>query len=173
MVTGASTADLAVILVDARKGMLPQTRRHTLLVSLLGIHASCSPSTRWIWSARPGDVRPHRRRSTASSRPGLGLAGIAAIPISALRGDNVPVSSENMPWYDGPSLAEYLDTVEVDRDAVSGPFRLAVQTVTGPDLDFRGYAGVVAGGTVRPGDEVRVLPSGAIGHGGADRDLGR
>ena len=92
---------------------------------------------------------------------GLGLTAVQAIPLSALRGDNVLVAGENMPWYDGPSVAEYLETVEVDRDAVSGPFRLAVQTVIRPDLDFRGYAGIIAGGTVRPGDEVRVLPSGA------------
>jgi bifunctional enzyme CysN/CysC len=92
---------------------------------------------------------------------GLGLTGIEAIPISALRGDNVVEPAPAMSWYDGPPLLSFLETVEAGSDAAVGPFRLPVQLVTRPDLDFRGYAGIIAGGTVRPGDEVRVLPSGA------------
>ncbi|HEY7814939.1 MAG TPA: adenylyl-sulfate kinase, partial [Nakamurella sp.] len=92
---------------------------------------------------------------------GLGLTGIEAIPISALRGDNVVEPAPAMPWYDGPPLLSFLETVEAGADAAGGPFRLPVQLVTRPDLDFRGYAGIIAGGTVRPCDEVRVLPSGA------------
>ena len=119
MVTGASTADVAVILVDARKGVLTQTRRHTLHRRRCSASStSCSPSTSWTWSATT------RRCSTASwpdyreFAAGLGLTDITAIPISALRGDNVVEPSANTPWYDGPPLLEYLETVEVDQDAV-------------------------------------------------------
>ena len=161
MVTGASTADVAVILVDARKGVLTQTRRHTFIVSLLGIKHIVLAVNKLDLVGYDQTVFHRIVAEYREFAASLGLDGIAAIPISALRGDNVLVAGENMPWYDGPSLAEYLDTVEVDRDAVSGPFRLAVQTVIRPDLDFRGYAGIVASGTVRPGDEVRVLPSSA------------
>jgi bifunctional enzyme CysN/CysC len=161
MVTGASTADAAVILVDARKGVLTQTRRHTFIVSLLGIkHIALAVNKLDLvgYSQEVFDrIAAEYRRFAA----GLGLTGIQAIPLSALLGDNVLVPGENTPWYDGPSLAEYLETVEVDAGAVGGPFRLAVQTVIRPDLDFRGYAGIVTGGTVRPGEEVQVLPSGA------------
>jgi bifunctional enzyme CysN/CysC len=160
MVTGASTADVAVILVDARKGVLTQTRRHTFIVSLLGIKHI-------VLAVNKLDLVGYDRaafdRITADYRlfaAGLGLTGIAAIPISALRGDNVLEPGPNTPWYDGPTLAAYLETVEPGQDAASGPFRLPVQLVTRPDLDFRGYAGIVAGGAVHPGDEVQVLPSG-------------
>jgi bifunctional enzyme CysN/CysC len=161
MVTGASTADVAVILVDARKGVLTQTRRHTFIVSLLGIkHVALAVNKLDL----VGYDRAVFDRITADYREfaaGLGLTGIQAIPISALRGDNVLAAGTNTPWYDGPTLAAYLETVEVGQDAVRGPLRLQVQLVTRPDLDFRGYAGIIAGGSVRPGDEVRVLPSGA------------
>ena len=161
MVTGASTADAAVILVDARKGVLTQTKRHTFIVSLLGIkHIALAVNKLDLvgYSQQVFDRIVAEYRQFAA---GLGLTGIQAIPLSALLGDNILVPGGNTPWYDGPSLAEYLETVEVDAGAVGGPFRLAVQTVIRPDLDFRGYAGIIASGTVRPGDEVRVLPSGA------------
>jgi bifunctional enzyme CysN/CysC len=160
MVTGASTADVAVILVDARKGVLTQTRRHTFIVSLLGIkHVALAVNKLDLvgYDQAVFDRIAADYRGFAAS---LGLTNIQAIPISALRGDNVVEPGTNTPWYDGPPLAAYLETVEVGQDAVSGPFRLPVQLVTRPDLDFRGYAGIIAGGAVRPGDEVRVLPSG-------------
>jgi bifunctional enzyme CysN/CysC len=160
MVTGASTADAAVILVDARKGVLTQTRRHTFIVSLLGIkHVALAVNKLDLVGYRQ-EVFDRIVAEYREFAAGLGLASIQPIPLSALRGDNVLAAGQNMPWYDGPTLAEYLETVEAGRDAASGPFRLAVQTVIRPDLDFRGYAGIIAGGTVRPGDEVRVLPSG-------------
>jgi bifunctional enzyme CysN/CysC len=161
MVTGASTADVAVILVDARKGVLTQTKRHSFIVSLLGIkHVALAVNKLDLVGydqAVFDRIAADYRRFAA----GLGLTSIQAIPISALRGDNVLAAGANTPWYDGPTLAAYLETAEVGQDAVSGPFRLQVQLVTRPDLDFRGYAGMIAGGRVRPGDEIRMLPSGA------------
>jgi bifunctional enzyme CysN/CysC len=161
MVTGASTADVAVILVDARKGVLTQTRRHSYLVSLLGIR-------RVVVAINKMDLVDYSQKvflgieaQYRSFAEQLGLVDIAAIPLSALRGDNMVVASERMPWYHGPTLLGYLETVEVDesrqRDA---PFRLPVQWVNRPNLDFRGYCGMVTSGTVRPGDRVRVQPSG-------------
>jgi bifunctional enzyme CysN/CysC len=161
MVTGASTADVAVILVDARKGVLTQTRRHSFIVSLLGIrHVALAVNKLDLVGYEQAvfdRIEADYRRFAA----GLGLTSIQAIPISALRGDNVLAAGPNTPWYEGPTLAAYLETVEVGQDAASGPFRLQMQLVIRPDLDFRGYAGIIGGGRVRPGDEIRVLPSGA------------
>src|ERR1700733_12797074 len=137
MVTGASTADVAVILVDARKGVLTQTRRHTFIVSLLGIRHVALAVNKLDLVGYDQDVFDRIVAEYREFAAGLGLAGIQAAPPSAVRGDNVLVAGGNMPWYDGPSLAEYLETVEVDSGAVSGPFRLAVQAVIRPDLDFR------------------------------------
>jgi len=161
MATGASTADVAVILADARKGVLTQTRRHSFIVSLLGIkHVALAVNKMDLvgydqatFDGITADYRAFADR--------LGLTDVTAIPISALRGDNVVEPSPGISWYDGAPLLSYLETVEAGQEAVSGPFRLPVQLVTRPDLDFRGYAGIIAGGSVRPGDEVRVLPSGA------------
>jgi len=161
MVTGASTADCAVILIDARKGVLTQTRRHTYLVSLLGIrHVAVAVNKMDLvdWSeqtfaAIERDYRHFARR--------IGLEDATCIPLSGLRGDNTTARSERMPWYGGPTLLEYLETVEIDQErAERGPFRLPVQWVNRPNLDFRGFAGTIAGGTVAPGDRVVVLPSG-------------
>ena len=160
MVTGASTADAAVILVDARKGVLTQTRRHTFIVSLLGIKHIALAVNKLDLAGYSQEVFDRIVAEYREFAAALGVAGIQPIPLSALLGDNVLVPGENMPWYEGPTLAGYLETVEVGGDAAGGPFRLAVQAVIRPDLDFRGYAGMIAGGTVRPGDEVRVLPSG-------------
>jgi bifunctional enzyme CysN/CysC len=160
MVTGASTADVAVILVDARKGLLTQTRRHSFIVSLLGIKHVALAVNKLDLVGYDQAVFDRIAADYREFAAGLGLAGVQAIPVSALRGDNVLAPGTNTPWYDGPTLAGYLDTVEVGEDAARGPFRLPVQLVTRPDLDFRGYAGLIEGGTVRPGDEVRVLPSG-------------
>ena len=161
MVTGASTADVAVILVDARKGVLTQTRRHSFIVALLGIKHVVLAVNKMDLAGYDQAVFDRIAADYREFAAGLGLTDITAIPISALRGDNVVESGPSMPWYDGPPLATYLETVEAGRDAVTGPFRLPVQLVTRPDPGFRGYAGIITGGTVRPGDEVRVLPSAA------------
>jgi bifunctional enzyme CysN/CysC len=160
MVTGASTADVAVILVDARKGVLTQTRRHSYIVSLLGIKRVALAVNKLDLVGYDQAVFDRITADYREFATGLGLTSVQAIPVSALRGDNVLEHGANTPWYHGPPLAAYLETVEVGQDAVSGPFRLPVQQVTRPDLDFRGYAGIIAGGAVRPGDEVRALPSG-------------
>ena len=161
MVTGASTADLAVILIDARKGVLTQTRRHSYLVHLLGIrHIVLAVNKMDLvgYDQATFDAIVADYRAFADS---IGIEGFAAIPLSGLRGDNIAVQSATMPWYAGPTLIDHLESVEVDADADRArPFRLPVQWVNRPNLDFRGFAGLIIGGTVRPGDRVRVLPSG-------------
>jgi len=161
MATGASTADVAVILIDARKGVLTQTRRHSFIVAMLGISRVALAVNKMDLVGYDQEVFDRIAADYREFAASLGLTDVTAIPISALRGDNVVEPGRAMPWYDGPPLIGYLETVAVDSDAAAGPFRLPVQLVTRPDLDFRGYAGIIAGGTVRPGDEVRVLPSGA------------
>jgi bifunctional enzyme CysN/CysC len=160
MVTGASTADCAVILVDARKGVLTQTRRHSKVVALLGLHdVAVAINKMDLVDYSEGRFREIEQQFKALSAQ-LGLRP-RCIPVSALKGDNVLAGSDAMPWYRGPTLMEYLETVEIDDVLMSTrPFRLPVQWVNRPNLDFRGYAGTVASGTVRPGDEVVVLPSG-------------
>jgi bifunctional enzyme CysN/CysC len=161
MVTGASTADLAVILIDARKGMLTQTRRHSYLVSLLGIRKIVLAVNKLDLVDYSQEVFERIEADYRAFAEGLGLSDVVAIPISALRGDNITDRGPNTPWYGGPTLVGYLETVEISDEAVAaGSFRLPVQWVNRPDLDFRGFSGQIAGGTVRPGDRVRVLPSG-------------
>jgi bifunctional enzyme CysN/CysC len=160
MVTGASTADLAVILVDSRKGILTQTRRHSFLVSLLGIrHVILAVNKLDLvdYSREVFETIDAEYRTFAAE---LGITDVVSIPLSALRGDNVTERSANTPWYTGPTLVEHLEAVEVDHDLDARPFRFVVQWVNRPDLNFRGYSGVVVGGTVRPGDRVRIVPSG-------------
>ena len=161
MVTGASTADLAVILVDACRGVLTQTRRHSHIVHLLGVRHLVLAVNKmdlidYDQARYEAIVAEYRQFAD-----GIGIDGFVAIPVSGLRGDNVARRSEAMPWYDGPTLIEHLDAVELDavRDQAR-PFRMPVQWVSRPDPGFRGFAGLVASGTVRPGDAVRVLPSG-------------
>ncbi|HEY1875474.1 MAG TPA: sulfate adenylyltransferase subunit CysN [Steroidobacteraceae bacterium] len=160
MVTGASTADLAVILVDARKGVLVQTRRHSFLVHLIGI-------PRIVLAVNKMDLVGYSRATfeaiVAEYREfaaRLGLTDITPIPISAVHGDNVIARSEKMPWYTGPALLSHLETVEVDAALAGQAFRLSVQWVNRPNAEFRGFAGLIASGTIRPGDRLRVLPSG-------------
>ncbi|UEP40407.1 sulfate adenylyltransferase subunit CysN [Burkholderia sp. B21-005] len=161
MITGASTADLAVILIDARKGVLSQTRRHSHLVALIGIK-------RVVLAINKMDLVDYDRavfeRIDADYRAfaaELGLEEIVSIPISALRGDNVIAPGTRMPWYAGPTLLQHLDTLPiVERVTRDEPFRLPVQWVNRPHLNFRGYAGSIASGEVRVGERVRVLPSG-------------
>ena len=160
MVTGASTADLAVILVDARKGVLTQTRRHSYLVSLVGIRQVVLAVNKLDlvdWSRETFEAIERDYRAFAAR---IGIESITAIPLSALHGDNLKDASANTPWYRGPSLLQHLETVAVAADDGSGPLRMPVQWVNRPDLDVRGYAGRIVGGRVRPGDAVRVLPSG-------------
>jgi bifunctional enzyme CysN/CysC len=160
MVTGASTADLAVILVDARKGLLPQTRRHTYLVSLLGIREIVLAINKMDlvdYSQQCFDSIEREFREFAVQ---TGRNHVTAIPLSAVEGDNVIERSPRMAWYRGSSLLQYLESVEVDASTEALPFRMPVQWVNRPHQDFRGYAGRIASGTIRPGDRARVLPSG-------------
>ncbi len=163
MVTGASNADCAVLLVDARKGVLTQTRRHTYLVSLLGIrHVVLAVNKLDLVSySEPGFREIAAEYHLFASSPEIGLEDVTCIPVSALRGDNVTARSERTPWYDGPTLLEYLEAVEIDEDRVqSGSLRVPVQWVNRPSADFRGFAGMVVSGRVSPGERVRVCPSG-------------
>ena len=161
MVTGASTADAAVLMVDARKGVLTQTRRHSYLVSLLGIRHV-------VVAINKMDLVDYSEKTFnrivddySAFAKQLGLQNITFIPVSAFKGDNITAPSEKTPWYHGATLMGYLETVEVDEQrAQKGPFRMPVQWVNRPDLDFRGFAGAIAGGVVRPGDRIRVQPSG-------------
>ncbi|MBV8682877.1 MAG: sulfate adenylyltransferase subunit CysN [Caulobacteraceae bacterium] len=161
MVTGASTADLAVILIDARKGVLTQTRRHSFLVQSLGIEKVVLAVNKMDLVGFDQSVFDRIVADYAAFADALGIAEVTAIPISGLRGDNIARRSDLTPWYVGPTLIDHLDTVEVDQDRrAARPFRMAVQWVNRPDLDFRGFSGQIDAGTVRPGDPVRVLPSG-------------
>ncbi|WP_243370011.1 sulfate adenylyltransferase subunit CysN [Geotalea sp. SG265] len=160
MVTGASTAQVAVILVDARKGLLTQTRRHSYLVSLVGIrHVMLAINKMDLIDfdreRYESIIRDYREFAAT-----LGFASITAIPISALNGDNIIEKSANTPWYDGPTLMNYLETVQVEDDTREQPFRLPVQWVNRPHLDFRGFCGTIAAGTIRLGDEIRVASNG-------------
>ena len=161
MVTGASTADLAVILIDARKGVLVQTRRHSYLCHLLGIR-------HFVLAVNKMDLVDYSQArfdeivaDYAGFAGSIGIDSFTAIPISGFKGDNVTEPSANTPWYAGPVLIDHLETVSLERDAQqTAPLRLPVQWVNRPNLDFRGFAGQIASGTVQPGDAVRVLPSG-------------
>jgi bifunctional enzyme CysN/CysC len=164
MVTGASTADLAVILIDARKGVLTQTRRHSYLVSLIGIR-------RIVLAINKMDLVGYARatfeailRDYREFADRIGLTDITAIPISAVYGDNIIEPGASMAWYDGPTLMQHLEAVDVEDDAQAKAFRLPVQWVNRPNLDFRGFTGQIVSGRVHPGDRIRVLPSGREGH---------
>ena len=161
MATGASTADVAIILVDASQGVLTQTRRHSFIVSMVGVK-------RIILAVNKLDLVDYSQDVFESivsdysefAEEALNLDEITAIPISALKGDNIVGSSDNTPWYQGSSIMEYLESVEVSATSQSRPFRMPVQWVNRPNLDFRGFAGLIGSGTVSPGDRIRVLPSG-------------
>ena len=161
MVTGASTADLAVILIDARKGVLVQTRRHSYLAHLIGIRNI-------VLAVNKMDLIDYDQAQydaivadyTAFARS-IGITDFTAMPISGFKGDNITSNSPNMPWYMGKPLIAHLETVELDVTAAQNqPFRMAVQWVNRPNLDFRGFSGQIATGTIKPGDAIRVLPSG-------------
>jgi len=160
MVTGASTADAAVILIDARKGVLTQSRRHSYLVSLLGIrHVVLAINKMDLvdWSQERFDEIVADYRAFAAQ---IGITEFTAIPMSALKGDNITEPSAKSPWYQGPALMRWLEEAPVEDDLRDKPFRMPVQWVNRPNLDFRGFSGLVASGVIRPGDKVKALPSG-------------
>ncbi|MCE7915281.1 MAG: sulfate adenylyltransferase subunit CysN [Nitrosomonas sp. PRO4] len=161
MVTGASTADVAVILIDARKGVLTQTRRHSYLVSLIGIRhvvLAINKLDMVGYSQEIFNQIDHDYRIFAKE---VGLQDIVSIPMSALKGDNITSLSDNTPWYRGETLMGYLENIEIENESgKSGIFRMPVQWVNRPNLDFRGYSGLIVRGNVKPGDPIRVLPSG-------------
>ncbi len=160
MATGASTADVAILLIDARYGVQEQTRRHAFIASLLGIkHVVVAVNKMDLLGfdqATFNDIEVDFREFAAS----LNFEDIRCIPMSALDGDNVIRKSDRSGWYQGPSLLEYLETVDVDSATLDAPFRLPVQWVNRPNLDFRGFSGTIASGTIETGDEVIVIPSG-------------
>ncbi|MDZ4052960.1 MAG: sulfate adenylyltransferase subunit CysN, partial [Phenylobacterium sp.] len=160
MVTGASTADAAIILIDARKGVLTQTRRHSYLVSLLGIrHVVLAINKMDLvgWSQEVFDAILAEYHDFAAQ---IGIKAFTAIPMSALKGDNITEPSDKAPWYKGPPLLPHLESLDVEDDLREKPFRMPIQWVNRPDLDFRGFSGLIATGTITPGDRVKVLPSG-------------
>ncbi|GGP23738.1 sulfate adenylyltransferase subunit CysN [Silvimonas iriomotensis] len=160
MATGASTCDLAIILIDARYGVQTQTRRHSYIVSLLGIkHVLVAVNKMDLVDFSEARFNEIRNEYLTFANQ-LDIADIRFVPISALRGDNVVSGSERTPWYEGGTLMNLLESVEITRDARLDAFRLPVQYVNRPNLDFRGFCGTIAAGQVKPGDEVLALPSG-------------
>ena len=160
MATGASTAGLAILLVDARKGVLTQTKRHSFICSLLGIKKVVVAINKIDLVDYSHVVFAEIEEAYRDFADQLGFEEITPIPMSALNGDNVSSKSENLPWYNGPTLIEYLEQVDVESNDVEKPFRFPVQWVNRPDLNFRGFSGTLASGSVRPGDEVVVASSG-------------
>jgi bifunctional enzyme CysN/CysC len=161
MITGASTADLAVVLIDARKGVLTQTRRHSYLANLIGVRNFALAVNKMDligYDQAKYEAIVADYRAFAGS---IGIKDFVALPISGLAGDNITMRLDNMPWYKGPTLIEHLETVELNttRELVK-PFRMPVQWVNRPNLDFRGFSGLISAGSVRPGDRIRVVPSG-------------
>ncbi|ADM08471.1 binfunctional sulfate adenylyltransferase subunit 1/adenylylsulfate kinase protein [Parvularcula bermudensis HTCC2503] len=159
MATGASTAQLAILLVDARAGLMTQTRRHSFICSLLGIRHIVLAVNKMDLVDYSEDKFKEIEADYRDFSKGLGFEGITCIPISALAGDNITASSENTPYYTGPSLMDHLETVNVERSE-QRPFRMPVQWVNRPNLDFRGFSGTVASGSISPGDEIITIPSG-------------
>ena len=160
MVTGASTADLAIVMIDARKGVLTQSRRHSYLVSLLGVRHVVLAVNKLDLVGYSQEVFDRIEADYRAFAARIGLTDITCIPMSALRGDNIVERSPHTPWYAGPTLMGHLESVDVDSDVGAEPFRMPVQWVNRPNLDFRGFSGQVVRGTVRPGDRIRVLPAG-------------
>ncbi len=160
MITGGSTANLAIILIDARSGVITQTRRHTYLVSLLGIkHVALAVNKMDLVDYSEERFNEIVAEYLEFAKP-LGIEDITPFPLSALKGDNVVDISDNMPWYKGRALLDFLENVEIGNDRNMDLFRFPVQYVLRPNLDFRGFSGRVASGVVRKGDEVMAMPSG-------------
>ena len=161
MVTGASTADLAVILIDARQGVLTQTRRHSYLVQLLGIRNVVLAINKMDLVGYSQERFYEIVKDYSHFAKQIGMEAFLPIPISGLKGDNIATKSHEMSWYQGPTLLQHLEEAPInDTRMLDQPFRMAVQWVNRPNLDFRGFAGQIGAGVVRPGDAIRVLPSG-------------
>ena len=161
MVTGASTAELAVILIDARKGILTQTRRHSYLVHLLGIKNIVLAVNKMDLVGYDQATYDQIVADYTEFAASIGITDFTAIPISGFKGDNITAASDNTPWYDGVSLMTHLETVELDQSTdQTADFRMPVQWVNRPNLDFRGFSGKIVSGQVAAGDDVRILPSG-------------
>jgi bifunctional enzyme CysN/CysC len=159
MVTGASTADLAIVLIDARKGLLTQTRRHSYLISLLGVRRVVLAVNKMDLVGYSQSVFAAIETTYREFGRQIQLDDITCIPISAIHGDNIVEPRGNTPWYGGPSLLQHLETVAIDDDVVKRPFRMPVQWVNRRSHDFRGFAGTVVSGVAKPGDRIRVLPA--------------
>ena len=165
MVTGASTAELAVILIDARKGILTQTRRHSYLTKLLGIKNIVLAVNKMDLVGYDQATFDQIVADYTAFANSIGVTDFTAIPISGFKGDNITALSDNTKWYTGPTLMLHLENVELDQASdQSGAFRMPVQWVNRPNLDFRGFSGKIAAGSIRPNDEVRILPSGKTSH---------
>ncbi len=177
MVTGASTADLAIILVDATRGVLTQTRRHAYLCHLIGIRHFILAVTKMDLVAEGEAAFCQHEDDFAALAAEIGIGGFTAIPLSGVRGDNIVARSGHMGWYDGPTLAECLDRIDAGDTAVDAAFRLPVQGAIRPDSSFRGFTGLIAAGSIAPGQRVRIQPSGKVTDvarllvGGDDRTL--
>lgn len=164
MATGASTAELAILLVDARKGMLIQTQRHSRIVAMMGIRHVVLAINKMDLVGFSQTIRAQIEEDYRRFAEGLGFSHIQAIPVSALRGDNVTTRSAAMPWYSGPPLLEYLEAVDVTEHEARKPFRMPVQYINRPNPDFRGYSGTISQGDVRLGDTIRIVPSTTTAH---------
>lgn len=165
MVTGASKAELAVILIDARKGVLTQTRRHTFLCSLLGVKNFVLAVNKMDLVSYKENIFNEIVSAYKIFADSIGVAEFIAIPISGFKGDNIALNSQMMPWYSGPTLISHLDNVKIDKNKnLPKDFRMPVQWVNRPNLDFRGFSGRIASGIVKPGDEIRIVPSGITSH---------
>jgi len=160
MVTGASTADVAIILIDARKGILTQTRRHSFIVNLLGIEHIIVAINKMDLVEFSEDTFNEIRQAYGELADELGIKNTYYIPVSALDGDNVVEKSKHTPWYEGKPLLSLLDSMDISKEAKTENFRFPVQYVNRPNLDFRGFCGTIASGSVKVGDEITILPSG-------------
>ena len=160
MATGASTADVAILLIDSRYGVQVQTRRHAFIASLLGIKHVVVAVNKMDLNDFSQEVFNNIEVDFRDFAKDLGFAEIMCIPMSALDGDNVTTKSDKSPWYKGKSLLNYLEDVDVEKNSLEAPFRLPVQWVNRPNLDFRGFSGTIASGTVKVGDKITVVPSG-------------
>ena len=159
MATGASTAQLAVLLIDARQGIMTQTRRHAFIVSQLGIRNVVLAINKMDLVDFSEEVFTKIQTEFDAFAENLNFDKVTAIPLSALQGDNVTEPSYHTSWYDGPTLMHFLESVEVDDETLNQPFRMPVQWVNRPNLDFRGFSGLIVSGSVRPGDRIKSLPS--------------
>jgi bifunctional enzyme CysN/CysC len=165
MITGASTADVAILLIDARKGVLTQTRRHSYLANLVGIRRFVLAITKMDLVDYDQDAFDAITTEYRAFAEKIGVSNWVAIPVSGTAGDNVSSASDRMPWYEGPALLEFLETVEIDASVdAAKPLRMPVQWVNRPNQSFRGFAGQIASGSIGPGTEVRILPSGRTSH---------